>query len=391
MLSAIEKHVFVNGNEEFTLKYLNRVSTVSLPLVTLFILIIFSNGIASANALSVNSGGWQVIPSANVKGATNTLYGTSADAANDAWAVGQEYSNPSLPVHALIEHWNGSAWKIMSGAPISIAGASTALASIVALKPTDVWAAGTITTTPTTFSVFHALVEHWNGKTWSQASPFSQEVQLESVSALSDTDVWVVGWSNGLPFAGHWNGKAWTQFSIPGSFGGAGGTLYAVHEISANDVWAVGTGNEHPIVEHWNGTHWNLIPSPQVGQNQNLGPVAVLLSITAASAKDLWAVGNYSPDGSSRVALIEHWNGVLWSVVPSPSTAIDGVDYNLSGVAAVAANNIWAVGSGIEGPLFVHWNGTAWSLVKSPTTSTSSETRRNFGGISICYLDSRRR
>jgi hypothetical protein len=352
------------------LKYLNRICAAIFLPGTLCILIIFSGGVASASTIR----GWNVIPSANVKGAAHALLdGVSADAANDAWAVGSWFSNPSLPNDALIEHWNGSAWKIVPGAPISIAGASIALNAVAALKPSDVWAVGTITTTPTTFSVFQALVEHWDGKKWSRVvSTFSQEVLLQGVSALSDNDVWVVGVGDGLPFAAHWNGKTWTQFPIPGSFGGAGGTFYAVHAISASNVWVVGTGNEQTLIEHWNGAHWNLIPSPVVGQTQNLGPSAVLSSITAASAKDLWAVGNYSPDGFTNVALIEHWNGAHWSVVSSPPTAMDGVNYNLVGVAAVAANNIWAIGyNNIEGLLFVHWNGTAWSLVKGPAMSAS--------------------
>ena len=353
------------------MKLLNKICAATLLLGTLFALIIFSSGSVSANTHSVNLPGWQVVPSANVTGATNTLDAVSADAARDAWTVGSWESNPTLPLHALIEHWNGSTWKIVPGASISKPGASFNLNGVVALKPTDVWAVGTIITTPMAINVFHALVEHWNGTKWNWVSPFSQEVQLQSVSALSDSDVWVVGWSSGLPFAGHWNGKTWTQFPIPGSFGGAGGTLYAVHAISTSDVWAVGTGNEHPLIEHWNGAHWNLIPSPQVGQNQNLGPAAVLVSVTAVSAKDLWAVGNYSPDGSSNVALIEHWNGAHWSVVPSPSSAIDGVNYYPTGVTAVAANNIWAVGNDTEGSLFIHWNGTAWSLTSNPATSTS--------------------
>jgi hypothetical protein len=42
-------------------------------------------------------------------------------------------------------------------------------------------------------------------------------------------------------------------------------------------------------------------------------------------------------------------------------------------VAAVSANDVWAVGDGI-GTLIEHWNGTLWSLVKSPAPGRISTT-----------------
>src|SRR5438045_9623651 len=57
-----------------------------------------------------------------------------------------------------------------------------------------------------------------------------------------------------------------------------------------------------------------------------------------------------------------------WSVVPSPNGSSSS---NLSGVAAVSANDIWAVGSSgnqMSGAqtLIEDWNGTSWSVVTSP-------------------------
>ncbi len=36
------------------------------------------------------------------------------------------------------------------------------------------------------------------------------------------------------------------------------------------------------------------------------------------SVNDVWAVGEYIDFGSFHT-LTEHWNGTVWSVVPSPS------------------------------------------------------------------------
>jgi len=66
-----------------------------------------------------------------------------------------------------------------------------------------------------------------------------------------------------------------------------------------------------------------------------------------------------SPRGSSGT----------WKVVPSPNA---GLALSLTGVTALSASDIWAVGyshssSGVEQTLTEHWNGTTWSLVPSPT------------------------
>ncbi len=83
-----------------------------------------------------------------------------------------------------------------------------------------------------------------------------------------------------------------------------------------------------------------------------------LNGIAAVSAQDIWAVG-----GGTTGALIAHWNGSTWSVVNSPGGSSD----RLVGGTALSATDVWAVGSGI-GPygyqtLIEHWNGMQWQVV----------------------------
>ena len=90
-------------------------------------------------------------------------------------------------------------------------------------------------------------------------------------------------------------------------------------------------------------------------------------AVAAVSANDMWAVG------SGLGTLTEHWNGTEWSLINSPSP---GSEYNdLNGVAAVASNDVWAVGSYSNNPqlpdtntLIEHWNGTKWSVITSPSS-----------------------
>jgi hypothetical protein len=140
--------------------------------------------------------------------------------------------------------------------------------------------------------------------------------------------------------------------------------LNGVAVVSATDVWAVGQyankftpeGLYQPLIEHWDGTSWRRIDTPILGRE------AFLWGVAAVSANDVWAVGSYNDSGSKTLVL--HWNGATWSVVTSPSDAIGG--NQLRAITAVNANDIWAVGSSSSGPLTLHWNGVTWSRVASP-------------------------
>src|SRR5437868_2907408 len=104
--------------------------------------------------------------------------------------------------------------------------------------------------------------------------------------------------------------------------------------------------------------NWLVVASPNVGPGRN-----VLQGVAAVSSSDVWAVGSSEADTNAPLhTLVEHWNGSAWSVVSSPNRGPD--NNNLTGVAALSANDVWAVGS--DGKTLVeHWNGSAWSIVPS--------------------------
>jgi hypothetical protein len=57
---------------------------------------------------------------------------------------------------------------------------------------------------------------------------------------------------------------------------------------------------------------------------------------------------------------------------PNPNPGAIYYDITLSGIAAIAADDIWAVGSfadanNKEQTLTEHWDGTSWSIIPSPT------------------------
>src|SRR5207249_767545 len=104
-----------------------------------------------------------------------------------------------------------------------------------------------------------------------------------------------------------------------------------VATISANDVWAVGSYDdasspEQTLVERWNGSSWEVVSSPNTGSASNH-----LYGVAAVSANDVWAVGYYD-NGTTRQTLIEHWDGSSWSIVPSPNST-NSYYSELNGVA----------------------------------------------------------
>src|SRR2546423_882034 len=112
-----------------------------------------------------------------------------------------------------------------------------------------------------------------------------------------------------------------------------------------------------------NSCKWGVVPSPNGDSSSGLSSVA------AVSANDIWAVGSSGSQMGSGQTLIEHWNGTQWSVVKSPSTGSQ--TNNLTSVAAISANDVWAVGfhanSSLWQTLTEHWNGKQWSVVQSPS------------------------
>lgn len=108
---------------------------------------------------------------------------------------------------------------------------------------------------------------------------------------------------------------------------------------------------------------WNIVDSPNPSTDGNH-----LSDVAAVSANDVWAVGS-SEIGISSRSLALHWDGMQWSVVPTPD--IGTADTGLGGVEALASNDVWAVGQihDLSGPsltLVEHWDGTQWSVVPSP-------------------------
>jgi hypothetical protein len=239
-----------------------------------------------------NGARWHIVPGPSTGG---TLYAVNVVANRDVWFAGQVKTSP------LIEHWNGARLSVVPN-PARLGS----LQSIYAVSPVDIWAAGYVDDNSP------ALIERWNGSAWRVAS-YPQEDIFQAISGTRSTDVWAAG--NGLggsdvPFSeiAHWNGSKWkgVDSSI---FGEAGSSLNAVLALSHSNVWTVGDDADgSALIARYNGASWRAVASP--------APTASLVSLAAWNPHALLAAGGTL----AQHAFIERWNGLRWRkvILPAP-------------------------------------------------------------------------
>jgi hypothetical protein len=248
-------------------------------------------------------------------------------------------------------------------------------------------ATGSFETFPSCPDVVPAVSGSWQQAISANISATNSN-QLLGVDAVSDSDVWAVGWAqdpNGPQYVKrtlieHFDGSTWNIVRSPNPLNDIDSQLHAVSGVAANDVWAVGgthngTLPSRSLIQHWDGSQWSIVSSPSPDKQFN-----ELRGIAALSANDVWAVG-YRGGTSSETPIetfILHWDGASWQQIASPN--INGGANQLFGITAISANDIWAVGSVAGAPLALHWNGSAWSIV--PVSVGSGLSTEKLTGVS---------
>jgi hypothetical protein len=191
-----------------------------------------------------------------------------------------------------------------------------------------------------------------------------------ALAVVSATDIWAAerdGSSvSGATLTAHFDGSRWTTQPGP-ELGTRQWALNEFASLATNDIWGVGYSSApstatQALIEHYDGTGWAVVPGPFVN-----GVSSTLSGVTRVPHRnELWAVGQVSK-GAATNTLIEHYDGTTWTVVPGPNP---GSSSSLSKVSVNAANDVWAVGyysSGeVPATLIEHYDGTRWSIVSSP-------------------------
>lgn len=113
---------------------------------------------------------------------------------------------------------------------------------------------------------------------------------------------------------------------------------------------------------------WRLVPNPATSATWS-----GLYSVAAIAQDNVWAVGSMVPTSSSGyLPLVLHYDGQQWNLMPMPS-APNGW---LNAIAASSATDIWAVGqyqpAAVSQPLFLHYDGQQWALVPGPDAGAAT-------------------
>lgn len=209
---------------------------------------------------------------------------------------------------------------------------------------------------------------------------------LSGIAVGGASDAWVVGWTAdgptqatanpaSTPLVEHWDGASWRIVNTPALANG--GQLNDVVSLAPDDAWAVGSylatppssNNTYgaPLIEHWDGMRWTIVPG-----NATPGQDSSLTKIAAISSDDIWAVGTVDAKG-----LVEHWNGRGWQTV---ALGVGSAPVRLADVVALASNDVWIAGNLSQGgtahnpkssSIFWHWDGSVWQIIPGPDTGSS--------------------
>ncbi len=213
-------------------------------------------------------------------GTTEHVYGVSALAANDVWAVTTAGS-------AL--HYNGSAWS-------SQATGTTLLYDISAAASNRVWAVG-----------YQGRIRYYNGSYWADQA-IATTNDFHGVYALDPTHVWAVGEGGMIYFN---NGSGWSSQSS-----GITEDLHSVMAVDASNVWAV--GNNGTVLFNGGGGWGQVAGAP------------------ANSQVDVWTLG---VDNIISLCInLNFYDSGVWT------TEYSGLSEGLECVAALSASRVWAGG-----------------------------------------------
>lgn len=141
------------------------------------------------------------------------------------------------------------------------------------------------------------------------------------------------------------------------------------YEFDEDNVSALGHGpQERPWVVRFDDDSFEEIHPPhEVGTD--------LTGVDALASDNVWAVGEFIPTYKRSKAIAYHWDGVSWKQM---TVSKRGQFAQLNDVVAISPTDVWAVGfysrfdeRGVE-TLVAHYDGVEWSHVPAPSPSDAA-------------------
>ncbi len=268
---------------------------------------------------------------------SNDLFDVHCVSAADCKAVGE---------NGTIIHWDGANWSTVA----SGTGSDLYAISCEPNNPNNCFAAGETTFGfPPFFFFSQAIIQHWDGTSWSNSVSFGfsfgggwrlNDLSCPSAGCYAIADNGFIARYD--PGGGNWVDDN-SNTSIP---------LNGVSCTADDYCWAVGdrTGNT------WNfdfrDTGWTPLSQVVVNQaRQNLN------AVSCADSNNCWAVG----DRRGNRSTLGLWNGTSWTpLIQNISGSQTG---NLTAVHCLAGNDCWAVGDYRNGGNVIHYDGANWTYI----------------------------
>ena len=201
----------------------------------------------------------------------------------NAFAVGA--ANAGTTNSPVISRWDGTAWTQTTTGFTTTLGLT--MNAIVGTSPSDLWIGGKAQSSGYHNRVFHSVVEHFDGRSWTQVA-IPDDSGVLDVAAVSPSDAWALAADGGVL---HWNGTAW---ALSAKFNG--GTALAA--ATSTNVWVGGIFvNSTLAVAHFNGSAWSTATTPSGIDSVTSG------AATATGA--IWFAGlQWPPNGTTVPAVL---------------------------------------------------------------------------------------
>lgn len=254
-----------------------------------------------------NGTAWSVYPGPQfAPGDQPSIKAMAATSANDIWAIGSLLGDDEQQLFFLFEHWDGTNWT----ATTAISG-DAFLFGASADAPNDAWAVGF--NGPENDNS-RTLAVHYDGTSWKISNTPSTGQganQLNGVLALAPNDVWAVGFSTAaappkevptVTLIEHFDGTSWSIVPSPNVGPHSiyqSNRLFGLAANSSTDVWAFGSyfaadgsGQQLTLLEHWDGTSWTIEPSPNPTKKSVDFISDLLLAGVVPTPGNVWIFGD---------------------------------------------------------------------------------------------------
>jgi len=330
-----------------------------------------------------------------VKGAGNLagdgLSGVSCPDATDCEAVGTAANSSNGTNQTLVERMSGSVWSHSSSPDV---GVESQLLAVSCLSPSDCMAVGDsgsgVETGNPPSPTMQPLAESWNGSTWSVSSvvnvdgPEVSKAQLDAITCTpgvdsSPVECVAVGWTQptGGALIETWNGSTWSVAVGAGSEAGPqfDGQLASVSCSLPGQCMAVGSGDNKNLALQLSGGTWAATSAPDPGRSYDNFMQSVSCSTAGDCIADWWS--SYLKSGNPKQEAID-WNGSAWS---GTSTLAKGGAPEVTSLTCVTSTACVAVGSrdasphgvGVQKTLVERGDGLRWKATSSSSTTNQSE------------------